>query len=84
MRSQMYKDYIEGCISGSAQPNASAKTLTAIQIIVPSETELIRYGKIVEIIELIKYNNTNESEKLVQIRDVLLPKLMSGEIRVNH
>jgi type I restriction enzyme, S subunit len=82
MRSQVYRDYIDGCIGGSAQPNASAKTLAAVNLIIPPDTELIKFGEIVESIELIKSMNNNKSTVLTQIRDALLPKLMSGEIRV--
>lgn len=35
LRSQFYRDFIEGVIGGSAQPNAGAKTLTLAKLLLP-------------------------------------------------
>ena len=82
MRSPRYQDYIANSIGGSAQPNASAGTLTNMQVTVPTHTVLARFGKLVEILELAKYRNTTEIATLTMIRNLLLPRLMSGKIRV--
>ena len=82
MRSPRYQDYIASSIGGSAQPNASAGTLTNMQVTVPTDTVLARFGKLVEILELAKYRNTNEIATLIMILNLLLPRLMSGKIRV--
>jgi type I restriction enzyme S subunit len=82
MRTTGYKDYIESCIGGSAQPNANATTLTDIQVTVPHDNILLAFGRIAGTFELAKYRNTQESNTLTMIRDLLLPKLMSGKIRI--
>ena len=82
MRSTRYQDYIEGCIGGSAQPNANAITLTNIQVAVPPNNILQMFGSMAGTLELAKYKNTQESNTLAMIRDLLLPKFMSGKIRV--
>ena len=82
MRSQGYQDFIESAISGSAQPNANAKTLTDIQLVVPSDALLAIFGKLITTFEIAKYRNNQEIAALSMIRALLLPKLMSGKIRV--
>jgi type I restriction enzyme S subunit len=82
MRSTRYRDYIESCIGGSAQPNANAITLTNIKVAVPFNDILQVFGSMAGIFELAKYRNIQESNTLALIRDLLLPKLMSGKIRV--
>lgn len=54
------------------------------KITVPSDKTIKEFSKIAEKIYLNKANNSIEIEKLSAIRDSLLPKLMSGEIRVKY
>ena len=68
--------------SGSAQPFISNTALASIDIILPSD----KIGKIfcqqVEILRLNQKQNESSSTTLKTARDTLLPKLISGEIRV--
>jgi type I restriction enzyme S subunit len=82
MRSTRYQDYIASCIGGSAQPNANAGTLTDIQVVVPSDDILRIFGEFVGVLELRKYRNAQEISSLTTLRNLLLPQLMSGKIRV--
>ena len=86
MRSPRYQEYIANCVGGSAQPNANAITLTNIPVAIPPLDVLEKFGNLVGALELAKYRNNQESTTLAMIRDLLLPKLMSGKIRVpiNH
>ena len=52
------------------------------KIILPEEKIIQRYSKFVSNLFLLKQRNILESEKLAEIRNALLPKLMSGQIRV--
>jgi len=82
MRRQEYFNYIASSIGGSAQPNANAKTLTNIQIIVPEDKILRHYFELIFPIEKRIVRNLKENQTLSQLRDTLLPKLMTGKIRV--
>ncbi|MGO8805535.1 MAG: restriction endonuclease subunit S [Candidatus Bathyarchaeia archaeon] len=82
MRSPRYQDYILNSIGGSAQPNANAITLTDVQVPVPQANILEKFGELAGVFEVAKYANTKESNTLATIRNLLLPKLMSGKIRV--
>ena len=55
-----------------------------LENIIPS-TELIdEFQKIAKPIDDKVYSNTIQIRTLTQLRDTLLPKLMSGEVRVNN
>jgi type I restriction enzyme S subunit len=82
MRTNSYFDYIAGCLGGSAQPNASAQTLAGAELVVPSQDILRVYADIVFSFDSRIYFNSGQNATLSTLRDTLLPKLISGEIRV--
>jgi len=67
---------------GSAQPNISPTQIKNIKIIMPFKKYIDKYNKIVKPAFHKITKNINQNEYLSNLRDVLLPKLMSGEIRV--
>ena len=54
------------------------------QIVIPSVENIIKFNNLVKDIFDITMHNGLEIEKLQQLRDTLLPKLMSGEIDVSQ
>ncbi|GAA0097143.1 restriction endonuclease subunit S [Clostridium perfringens] len=67
---------------GSVQPSIKITHIMKHNIIIPEKNIVLKYDNLINsIIEKI-YNNENENERLEKLRDTLLPKLMSGEIRV--
>jgi type I restriction enzyme S subunit len=52
------------------------------QIVIPDNESMIKYKEIFDMIIKLIYGNGAQSEKLSAIRDILLPKLISGVIRV--
>jgi type I restriction enzyme S subunit len=56
--------------------------LEAITIIHPGESLINKFNKTVSSIDHKYLNCVQENRKISLIRDTLLPKLMSGEIRV--
>jgi type I restriction enzyme S subunit len=74
------QEYISSLANGAAQQNLSKETISKLKVIVPSDSffrELIFDSLFLKI-----ENNLRESKQLSKIRDTLLPKLISGEIRV--
>ena len=67
---------------GSAQPNISPTQIENIKIVLPSEIILDKYNKLVKPVFCKITENINQNKYLSKLRDNLLPKLMSGEIRV--
>jgi len=67
---------------GSAQPNLSPVETGEIEINLPSRDVLDKFAEIVNPIYDYFVQNKAENQKLSALRDALLPKLMSGEVRV--
>ena len=68
---------------GSAQANISPADIGTILIILPPEDIITKFNKKMYSFFKIMINNSYETEKLNNLRDILLPKLMSGEIDVS-
>jgi len=68
--------------TGGAQQHINKDNVNKFNILVPNEKILLRYyARIKSVFNKIS-NNCVESKNLQRLRDILLPKLMSGEIRV--
>ena len=83
MASPAYDNYVVGCIGGSAQPNASAQLLSAVEFVFPPLEIAKRFYEKVFVFDKKRAANDQQSRTLSQIRETLLPKLLSGEIRVD-
>ena len=83
MASPAYDNYVAGCIGGSAQPNASAQLLSAAEFVFPPLEIAKRFYEKVYVFDKKRAANNQQSRTLSQIREALLPKLLSGEIRVD-
>ncbi len=70
--------------SGAAQQNLSVGVVKDFKVLIPSVKTLYDFNQIIgSIFNSIK-NYTKESINLAQLRDTLLPKLMSGEINLDN
>lgn len=68
---------------GSAQPNISASDIMSIPCVIPQTDEINNFNlQTAPMFELI-INNQFENLILAQTRDLLLPRLMSGEIDIS-
>lgn len=68
--------------TGSAIPHADKGYVSRIKIAIPPEKELNEIESILLKIREVIINNKMQEKTLSTIRDSLLPKLMSGEIRI--
>ena len=82
VESDAYKNYVRSRVGGAAQPNANAQVLAAAEILVPPSPVQRVFHELVEPIvdecEVLQV----QSQKLKVARDLLLPRLMTGEIAV--
>ena len=70
--------------TNSAQPGLNQESMKSLRVSIPGKVEVDRFGELVEpLIDKI-FLNCNQSRMLSQIRDSLLPRLMSGKIRVKE
>jgi type I restriction enzyme S subunit len=74
--------YIQSISSGSTFGEVTGSTMKQIKILIPEMGLLQKFESFMEPINLRIINNSSNSQTLKEIRDLLLPKLMSGKIRV--
>jgi type I restriction enzyme S subunit len=67
---------------GSAQPNISSSGIESIQCVIPNNDVLVRFTEIVDLNFKKWISNRKLSKSLSNLRDTLLPKLLSGELRI--
>ena len=69
--------------AGSAVPSMTTDILKAMELSIPDADTLYKFESIVAPMYRTMKQNTQESNKLAELRDSLLPRLMSGEIDVS-
>ncbi len=69
---------------GSAQPLLTQTVIKEIPVIIPDIATHKKFQPILQNIWAFKINLLNKNSNLRQTRDLLLPKLISGEIDVEH
>ena len=67
---------------GSAVPSMTTDILNHMPILIPADSELRRFDDVLAALCAAQKQKTKESKNLASMRDMLLPKLMSGEIDV--
>lgn len=82
LKSPQFREIMDGKIVHSVQPNLSLGEIGNTPITIPSKLALKRFKQIIDPIFTKKNRNTNQIRTLEELRDTLLPKLMSGEVRV--
>lgn len=80
---KMNKEYIISLASGSTFREINKSTFRALNIIIPSNKVLSTYNSLLKPIFKQIETLQAQNKELIEIRDSLLPKLMSGKIRVN-
>ena len=75
---------VKSIVTGAVQPKISQTNLKSIQIVVPPEKLLHEFNSVITPLFSLIRQNSEESKRLAQLRDTLLPKLMSGEIDVSE
>ena len=84
VESDDYKAFIKRNLGGAAQPQANAQVLTSLDVLVPSPDVIAAFDCQVEPLadqkEILQVKNRN----LRKTRDLLLPKLISGQLDVEE
>ncbi len=79
-----HNEYYSKRIQQAVQANLSLTTIKSLPIAVLNNTTMSNYDKLVSPLFALMKNNEEENRRLSKLRDVLLPKLMSGEIDVSN
>ena len=83
LKDYRFKQYALGYVNGTTVLHLSKSTIPQYKIALPYDKSIMnQLGDNLSPIMSKIANNFKENEKLIMLRDALLPKLMSGEIRV--
>lgn len=74
---------VQALVTGAVQPKINQKNMNSIKTVVAPKEIHIKFNQLMENIYSKYRLNFEQNESLKQLRDSLLPKLMSGEIRVS-
>ena len=81
---QANTDKIESKASGSTFKEASGSLMKALEVIIPADGILNQFEAELAPILTKQENIASEIQTLTTLRDTLLPKLMSGELKINE
>jgi len=82
LQSRLYQDFIFGASTGTTRQSANARVITDVELAVPRKEKILEFENLASTIRNKILANVKENQKLAALRDLLLPKLMGGEIRV--
>ena len=78
-----FKGYALGHVNGTTVLHLSKKCIHSYKVAIPNNKNILKeLDRIIKVLIDKQVNIIKENEKLSSLRDTLLPKLMSGEIRV--
>ena len=76
-------DFMVAGSKGTKMPRGDKQQIMTYPVYIPEESELTAFADFAAQILSQIHNNNGENARLAQLRDTLLPKLMSGEIDVS-
>ena len=77
------KDLIKGITGGSAMPKFNKTDFKSLNLLIPDYSTLCKFNSLVSNLFEITISLNSSNQRLSEIRDSLLPKLMSGELKIN-
>jgi type I restriction enzyme S subunit len=85
LSSEDFQNYfISNATSSGGQANISPDLIYNTEVVLPPIESLNKFYESSNIIHSVIFNNMAENEKLVELRDILLPKLISGELQIKE
>ena len=79
----LYKKNISSIVTGAVQAKISQTNMKKILVVIPTKDICTNFSNLIAPIYAKVRNIESENSKLSKIRDILLPRLMSGELNVN-
>lgn len=85
MRTRNFKEHCKGYSSGTTVLHMSKKAIPEYHLVVPNDHELVKTFSAISKNLLGKLaNNSSHIQTLATLRESLLPRMMSGEVRVQN
>jgi type I restriction enzyme, S subunit len=75
-------EYSERLSNGAKMPRVGWKDLAAYPVVLPSEPVAVEYTRAIEPLLARMKANVHETQTLATLRDTLLPRLISGQLRL--
>jgi type I restriction enzyme S subunit len=75
-------DYADRLSNGAKMPRVGWKDLAAYPVVVPSESVAIEFTEAIDPLLARMKANVHEAQNLATLRDTLLPRLISGQLRL--
>ena len=72
-----------GAAQGSAQPNISSSGIESINMVIASDKVISAYCETVDHLFKLWIHNEKQNQTLAALRDTLLPRLISGDLRLD-
>ncbi|MDO4187320.1 MAG: restriction endonuclease subunit S [Bacteroidales bacterium] len=82
-QTQFFKEEIKSRAIGGVRQTLGYKDFSLIKVVYPPLEVIKGFNNIYKVLMLNKERNDTESSRLAELRDSLLPRLMSGELKVN-
>ena len=70
--------------TGAVQPHVKPADIHNFELVIPPKDIINQFQRIVSDTFTMRGSIEKESRRLAQLRDTLLPRLMSGELKVNE
>ena len=83
LKSKLFKAFIASRTEGSVIPHLYQKDFMEFEFQLPSTDDMKIFDDSTAAMFSLVFSNLNENERLIHLRDSLLPKLMSGELDVS-
>ena len=84
LKSRLFKAFITSRTEGSVIPHLYQKDFMGFEFQLPSPSDMKIFDDTTAAMFSMVFSNLNENERLIHLRDSLLPKLMSGELDISN
>lgn len=76
--------FLHNSCMASTRASLSESNLSILKIVIPDEATVLKYERLLHNIRNRILKNNDETEKLIEIRDFLLPLLMNGQATITE
>lgn len=83
MRSNDFRTYCHAHATGSTVHHLRQDVIKSYPVVLPPESEIERFRAVMESMKKLQFSNLIENRYLDEIKNTLLPKLMTGGVRVS-
>ena len=76
------RDWFNSRANGAAQQNISKAIVSAYRVVIPSDSVLLAFNEVAASVHNRIRGNSEQAQTLATLRDTLLPRLISGQLRL--